>query len=114
MQTHTDTYEHDGSTAVFAGLMVPTLRAAVEAFLWPCLLASGVKIVLWLVAIPSLCCEFGTPVKLLLAYLPVDLGFTVVFAIFNTQFAEDMCGAPGGGGAGATDEPPSCLRRAAH
>lgn len=90
-QTHTETYEHDGSRAAFAGAMVPALREAVEAYLWPCLISSALKAALWLVAILAMCCEFAFPVRLLLLYLPVDLAFTVVFAVFNTQYAEDMC-----------------------
>jgi len=81
----------DGQTAVFDGLMVPLMRESVEAYLWPCMIACGIKIVLWIWTILGLCCEVAAPLRLLLFYLPVDFSFTVVFAVFNTMFAEDLC-----------------------
>ena len=81
----------DGSTAVFAGMMVPTLRDHVESFLWPILIEQAIKALLWLLSILGMCCELSRPLRLLLLWLPVDLGFTIVFAVFNTRFAEDMC-----------------------
>lgn len=77
--------------APFDGLMVPVLRESVEAYLWPCMIASSVKMVLWVLTVLGVCCEVATPLRLLILYLPVDFGFTVVFAVFNTMFAEEIC-----------------------
>ena len=80
-----------GATATYAGLMVPALREAVESFLWPILIAGGIKLVLWLLVALTICCELSFPVFLLLLWLPVDFGFTIVFAVFNSMFAAEMC-----------------------
>merc|ERR1712023_107237 len=72
-------------------MMVPTLRDAVESYLWPCMLSSGIKLLLWVLVTLTICLEISAPLKLLLLWLPVDLGFTVVHAVFNSMFAQDVC-----------------------
>jgi len=81
----------DDAAAAYAGLMVPVLRQNVEGYLWPCLLNDSIKVLLWTLVALTVCWEMNGPIQLLLAWLPVDLAFTVVFAVFNSQSAEELC-----------------------
>ena len=77
--------------AAYAHLMVPHARQVAEAYLWPSLVISGIKAALWLLCIPTLCCELVWPLRLLLAWLPVELVHTAVFAANNANFAPVPC-----------------------
>ena len=77
----------DGEAA-YAHLMVPHARAVAEGFLWPSLIISGIKAVLWCLCIPTLCCQLLLPLRALLLWLPVDLIHTAIFAANNANFAQ--------------------------
>jgi hypothetical protein len=79
--------------AAYAHLMVPHARQVAESFLWPSLVISGIKAALWLLCIPTLCCELVWPLRLLLVWLPVDWIHTAVFAANNANFAQVRTGA---------------------
>lgn len=77
--------------AQYAHLMVPHARQVAESFLWPSLIISSIKAALWLLCIPSLCCELLRPLRALLLWLPVDFIHTAIFAANNANFAQELC-----------------------
>lgn len=88
MQTDTVRF---GPDAAFAGLMVPHAREVAEGFLWPSLVISSIKCVIWLLVYLTICCECVAPIQLLLLYLPADFVHTIFFAAHNCGFAQELC-----------------------
>merc|ERR1712224_1105746 len=52
---------------------------------------SGIKIVIWLMVLLTICCEFANPLRLLLLFLPIDWIHTIIFAAQNVNFAQELC-----------------------
>ena len=74
--------------AIYSHLMVPHAREVAEGFLWPSAILSGIKIVIWLMVLLTICCEFANPLRLLLLFLPIDWIHTIIFAAQNVNFAQ--------------------------
>lgn len=77
--------------AIYSHLMVPHAREVAEGFLWPSAILSGIKIVIWLMVLLTICCEFANPLRLLLLFLPIDWIHTIIFAAQNVNFAQELC-----------------------
>lgn len=84
-------YSQTAPGEMYAGMMEQGLRSNVEAYLWPCMVVSGLKLLNWLLVVLSSCCELETPIRALLWLLPVDLGFSIVFANYNAMYAQQLC-----------------------